>query len=95
MDAESVIKRIADIAETIAWQAGVGGMETAGAIVSYLAEHPDQIDTLFRDGVFETTHMLADYPAHGCLTFHGQNGQIVTPAELRRAKLIKKLEKSA
>ena len=37
------IETIAKMAHAIGWQAGVGGMETAGGIVSYLAQHPEHI----------------------------------------------------
>lgn len=92
-DAE-IIKRIADIAEAIAWQAGVGGMETAGAIVSYLAEHPDHIETvLFGGGVFETPVGIGDYPLHGCLTWHAMNGKIMDPETARLARAAKRMER--
>ncbi|MCW5695757.1 MAG: hypothetical protein KIS96_03370 [Bauldia sp.] len=38
---EQVIARLAEIAEVVAWQAGVGGMELAGMFVSVLARHPE------------------------------------------------------
>lgn len=37
MTPEDVIKKIAEIANDVAWQAGVGGLEMAGQFVSVLA----------------------------------------------------------
>lgn len=94
-DAKTTIERIADIAETIAWHAGVGGMETAGAIISYLAEHPDQIETvLFGEGVFATPVGIHEYPGHGRLTWHAVNGKIMDPQTARFARIVKNMEQA-
>lgn len=88
-----VIERIANIAETIAAQAGVGGMETAGSIVSFLAEHPERID-----GFFSGADCVLDWPIgwheQGRLTWHAMNGKIVAPEFARRHRVIKAMEKS-
>lgn len=86
--AELVIERVAKIAEAFGHQAGVGGMETAGKLVSYLATHPRDIEPLLRFGVFE---LPMDWHEQGCLTWHVQNGQLVRPEEARRARIIKQL----
>jgi hypothetical protein len=88
--AEKVIERIAQIAEALSVQAGVGGMETAGAIVSYLAEHPRDIEPCLR---FGTSELPTDWLRLGCLSWHAQNGSIVRPEFARRAAIIKQLEK--
>lgn len=81
--ARIVIERIATIAETFAGQAGVGGMETAGSLISYLAEHPRDIEPLLRFGVFE---LPLDWHMHGRLSWHGKDGKLFWPAEALRAR---------
>lgn len=89
--AAETIAYIAKVSEEIAWQAGVGGMETAGSIVSYLAANPDKIDEFLAGG------SVLDWPfawhAQGKLTWHGMDGKIHDPATVRRHDLIKKMEK--
>lgn len=88
--AHLTIERIAKLAEAFAAQAGIGGTETAGLIISYLAEHPEDIEPCLRFGVLE----LPDgWHERGRLTWHGQNGKIVKPAQARRALIIKRLQR--
>lgn len=92
--AREVIARIVEISEAIAFQAGVGGMETAGSIVSYLARHPDQIAPLL-DGTLSVLDWPPGWHAHGILTWHGVDGKIHRPEVVRRHKIIKQMEQSA
>jgi hypothetical protein len=91
-DAQEVIDRIAAVAEAVGKQAGVGGMETAGAILSYLAEHPRDLEPFMNGGFFE---LPADMHMHGKLTWLGRDGRICTPEHARRAVIVSKLEKGA
>jgi hypothetical protein len=82
---EQVIKKIAEIASDVAWQAGVGGMETAGQFVSVLAAHPEKIE-----GFLAGTLSIIDDGAllradQGCLTWHARDGRVVSPEEARAA----------
>lgn len=86
-----VIAKIVEAAEAIAWQAGVGGMETAGSIVSYLAQHPEQVDNFLAGG--STHEWPVGWHTHGCLTWHGMDGKIWSPEAARRARVIKEMEK--
>jgi len=86
--AEAVIERIAALAEAFAQKAGVGGMETAGQMVSYLATHPRDIEPCLRFGLME---LPADWFQHGCLTWHAANGKIVHPEYARRAAAVRRL----
>src|ERR1051325_407233 len=70
------LTRIADIAETVGWQANVGASETAGQILSYLSAHPEYIEPLLRDGIFALPDVFWE---HGRLTWRGANGRIVKP----------------
>lgn len=88
--AELAIERIAKIASSFAAQAGVGAVEVAGLIVSYLVEHPRDIEPCLRFGTFE---LPADWTERGCLTWLGANGKVVRPEHARRARIIKKLER--
>lgn len=81
----SVIKRIADVASAVGWQAGEPALEAAGHIVSVLAIHPEHVDRflaegaeLFIDGTFR--------PENGSLTYRSIGGDILSPAVLRKAQ---------
>jgi hypothetical protein len=90
--AAETIKRIADAAAAIGWQANVGACETAGAIISYLAAHPEKIDQFFADGLV-TTLGDDDMWSSGCLTFHRKDGKVVTPKDLRISRQVRDLTK--
>lgn len=90
--AEMVIRRIAEAAEAIAFQAGVGGMETAGSIVSYLAEHPEDVPALMA-GKLSVLDWPIGWHMHGRLTWHGQDGRVFSPEYARRQTLINQLER--
>lgn len=74
-----VIARIAQAAEAIGFQAGVGERETAGAIVSYLATSPDEIAP-FVDGNLSPVDFAGDWISGGCLSWHAADGRVVRPA---------------
>lgn len=88
--AETVIQRLANIAEAVSLQAGVGGCETAGHLISYLADHPRDIEPLLKFGVFE---LPDDWIHRGSLSYHLSSGRVVRPEHARRARAIKKLER--
>lgn len=90
--ARRTIQRLAEIAEAFGFQAGVGGMETAGNLVSYLATHPRDIEPLLRFGIFE---LPSDWHERGVLTWHAKDGKVTHPDHARRARVIKKLERGA
>lgn len=77
-----VIARIAQVSRMIGMQAGVGGMETAGSIVSYLARHPDQIDA-FVEGDVSPVDWPSRWLVDGCLSWHAKNGDVVFPHSIR------------
>ena len=80
---------IAHAADDLACQAGVGGMETAGSIVSYIAKKPTAAK-VFRGG--SMMDWPPDWHVSGILSWHGQNGQIYSPEYVRRAKVIKGMQ---
>lgn len=92
MTPEQTIKRIAEVAEAVGWQAGVGACETAGMIVSILARHPGFIDEFMERG----TGLMIDSDLfrheHGCLTFLSMNGKVSTPSQLSAARQVQKLK---
>lgn len=90
-EAKQVIAKIAQAAQAIGWQAGVGAMETAGSIVSYLAAHPEQIEPFLTDKVSPIDWPIG-WHTHGCLTWHGMDGKIYSPEFARRCETIKKLQ---
>lgn len=75
----SLLHHIASISRAIGQQAGVGAMETAGSIVSFLTANPHYLDG------FMTTGSVMDWPvgwhSSGCLTWHGMDGKIHWPGE--------------
>lgn len=91
-DAQEVIERIASVAESVGRQAGVGGMETAGAIISYLADHPRDLEPFMNGGYFELPGLMHQY---GRLTWHGANGKIIRPDFARRARTIADMKNGA
>lgn len=71
------IQHIAKVARIIAEQAGVGAMETAGSIVSYLAMHPEQVPAFMeRPSVFDWP---VNWHSLGCLSWQGMDGKIHAP----------------
>ncbi len=91
-DAKDIIKRIADVSRAIGFQANVGAMETAGSIISFLDRNPDRIQA-FLAGKEYPLDWPVGWHTQGSLTWHGVDGKIHTPAEVRRHALIKKMEK--
>lgn len=90
--AELVFERLAAIAEPLAVGAGVGQMETVGHLVSYLLDHPRDIEPCLRFGIDE---LPVDWIEKGRLTYHARNGKVMHPSQARRARLIKKMERQA
>ena len=92
--ARHIIQRIAAFADNAAFHAGVGGMETAGSFVSFLAARPEHIPAFFTgDG------SVLDWPfawhRYGCLSWHGADGKIYTPDQARRQVIINAMLKDA
>lgn len=87
--AQDTILRIAKLADAISMQAGVGGVETAGQVVSYLAAHPEQINAVLEGGICD---LPDDWFGSGCLSWHAVNGKVVSPAFYRRSKTIAALK---
>ena len=88
MSANDTIRQIADMAEAIAWQAGVGGMEMAGTIISYLAQNPERTEHVLAHGIIDEPDMWLN----GRLTWFGMNDQIVTPEKARLMRVVKAME---
>lgn len=80
-----VIRRIAEVATAVGFQANVGASEIAGQIVSCLYANPEHIQRfmeegteLFIDGTFD--------PKNGSLSYMAMSGKITSPSTLRRTK---------
>lgn len=87
-----LIEHIAAASEAMAWQAGVGGRETAGAIISYLALKPEHIEPFLTGGIME---LPSEWMDGGRLTWHGMNGRIVHPDEVRAARGARRIREAA
>ncbi len=74
---------LANVAAGVSHQAGVGGIETAGQFVSFLAANPDRAADFVADLI-----MIEDVfdPSRGCLSWHAVNGRIVHPSDMRAMK---------
>lgn len=90
--AEEFIDRLADVADRFGDAASVGAMETAGLVLSFLAEHPDWLGAFMKGGI---DGIPDDFHLQGRLTWHAQNGKIVSPAYARRARTVRDLLKGA
>lgn len=79
------VKRIAEVAAAVGWQANAGASETAGLIVSVLAANPEHTERFMAEGseLFIDGTMRAE---NGCLSHFAMNGQIVSPTKLRMMK---------
>lgn len=83
------IERLAILSDVFGQQAGVGGMETAGGLISYLAAHPRDIEPFLNGGIFELPN---DWLIRGCLTYHTRDGRIMHPQTARYARIIDQLK---
>lgn len=83
------ITLLAERADTFGAMAGVGGMETAGGLISYLDEHPKDLEPWLNGGFMELPH---DWVIRGSLTYHAQNGKVTHPQTARHARIINSLK---
>lgn len=83
------IQFLARQSEILASQAGVGGMETAGSAISYLAAYPEDIEPFLNGSFLE---LPPGWHERGCLTWHGTTGQIVSPEFARHARIVSSLK---
>jgi hypothetical protein len=85
VDALAFIQKVKDAASMTGFLSGTGGMELAGMILSSLAANPENLARFMAEG----SELLIDGTItfeNGCLSFMAINGQINTPADLRRRK---------
>ena len=87
MSVADFIQHVAECSRNIGFDAGVGEMETAGQIISYLAANPDKLDAFIEGGIFAWP---LDWFENGCLSWHALNGRIVRPEEARAARAAKR-----
>jgi hypothetical protein len=90
----AVIEKIARCAEAIGWQAGVGAMETAGALVSYLARFPEKTPAFMADDFSIVSDLPTDWLRQGLLTWQAADGRIIDPEFARRDALIKGMQRN-
>jgi len=86
--AELVFERLAELAYPLAHGAGVGEQETVGRLISYLLDHPRDIEPCLRFGISE---LPDNWIERGRLSYHGGDGKIWRPVDARRARTVKKL----
>lgn len=91
--AEDFLAKVATLADDFGWQAGVGGMETAGALISYLARFPEKLPAFMADNFDLIGDFPPDWCVQGCLTWHARDGKVMRPEFVRRAKIIKDMER--
>lgn len=86
---KAFIAYVAKVSAALSFQAGVGGRETAGAIISYLAKHPDKLDAFMEEGWFGLGDDPRDVLTGGMLSWHGMDGKVWTPEEALAAQQAK------
>lgn len=81
----AVIRKIAQVAAAVGFQAGVPASDVAGMIVSVLAAHPEWVERFMDEGseLFIDGSMKAE---NGSLSYRAMTGAIMTPAALRASK---------
>lgn len=80
-----LINRIAEVANAIGHQAGIGASEMAGQIISFLYANPEHIERFMAEGVelfIDGTFAFEK----GALTYQTADGRILSPAVLREKK---------
>lgn len=90
---EELINKIAEVSIAVGWQAGVGASETAGMIVSCLANDPTLIPRFMTEG----SGMLVDgtiTTERGCLTYMDQSGAVRTPGFLAAHKQVQRIKRA-
>lgn len=87
MSVTGFIQHVEVISRGVGFAAGVGEMEIAGKIISYLAANPDKLDAFIEGGTFAWPH---DWFENGCLSWHAMDGRIVRPEEARAARAAKR-----
>ena len=86
-DAEALIQKIAQIADAVAFSSGTASIEYAGAIVSHLAAHPEDVETFMRDG----NEMMLDGRmtlTSGYLSYQCSDGRIRSSREIRNLAAV-------
>ena len=91
--AEQFLAKLVQTAEAIGWQAGVGAMETAGALISYLGRFPEKLPDFMADDFSVISDLPVDWLRQGCLTWHAAGGKVVEPEFVRRAIIIRDMGK--
>ena len=84
------IEKLAARSEALSVQAGVGGAETAGHLISYFDDYPEDIEPFLNGGFLE---LPDDWIVRGSLSYHARNGKIVRPEFARQSVVIKKLKR--
>lgn len=91
-DAQEVIERIAMCADRLAGLAGVGAMETAGAILGYLAKYPKDLEPFMVGG---TSELPRDFILQQDLTRLNDQGEVIDPEHARRQIQINAMKKKS
>ena len=81
-DANELVAMVADVAEAVAYRSGEPSIEYAGAIISHLRAHPEDVDAFISDGA----EMLIDGRitlTSGCLSHRCNDGVIRQSHEIR------------
>jgi hypothetical protein len=82
MTPERIIARLADVAEGFGAEAGVGAIDAAGKLLSFLADHPGLVDDVLEQGA---AALPADWYEHGRLRWHNADRHVWRPAAARAA----------
>lgn len=83
MTVDEFVPYLARWAQNFAGMAGVGGMETAGTVISYLAAHPESIPAFIEHGLVGLPDDPHEWIFGGNLSWQGRDGKVYDPAWVR------------
>lgn len=84
------IELLAVRSEAFADMVGVGASETAGHLISYLAEHPKDLEPWLNRGFGE---LPDDWILKGQLTYMVKDGKVVSPQYARHHQIITAMQR--
>jgi hypothetical protein len=79
------LNKVAEVSNAVGWQAGVGGVETAGQIISSLYANPEQIERFMAEGAELILDGTISF-SNGALTWHAADGRVVSPSDYRASR---------
>jgi hypothetical protein len=83
--AKQLLDRVVEVSDAVGLQAGVGGADLAGFIISCLYANPELFTRFMEEGAELILDGSLD-PENGALSWSASGNRVVSPHEMRRAK---------